>query len=209
MEEVKRKSKVVCTYLGILLLMCVASFNIYSHFQNIKQKDNEQELVEEFINKEENIEPVIEEKTPVIETKPVEEINYIMVLEIPKISLKKGLCDINEYCNRVSKNIQILSESNMPDIRNGNLMLAGHNGSSSVSFFNKLDRLNTGDSIFVYYNNLKYEYKLNNSYEVEKTGEVLVERDKYKNTITLITCKKNSKNKQVVYVAYLDNVSNY
>lgn len=209
MEEAKRKSKIICTYVGILLMMCAASFYIYNHFQNIRQENKEQELVEDFINKEEIIEPVIDTEAPIVEEKQVEEINYIMVLEIPKIGLKKGLCDINQYCNRVSMNVQILYESDMPNIKNGNLMLAGHNGSSNVSFFNKLDRLNIGDSIFIYYANKKYEYKLNNSYEVEKTGEVLVERDKYKNTITLITCKKNSKDKQVVYVAYLDNITNY
>mgnify|MGYP003304500720 CR=1 FL=1 len=38
--------------------------------------------------------------------------------------------------------------------------------SISFSFFNKLDRLNNGDNIYVYYNGKKYEYKLNNHYEI-------------------------------------------
>ena len=35
----------------------------------------------------------------------------------------------------ISKNIQILKESDMPNVTNGNLLLAGHNGNSKVSFF--------------------------------------------------------------------------
>ena len=130
-------------------------------------------------------------------------------IEIPSIKLEKGLCSIGQTCNRVSRNIEVLKESDMPNITNGNLFLAGHNGNSSVSYFNKLDRMNIGDSIYIYYDGYKYEYKLDNYYEINKTGEANIKRDKNRTTLVLVTCKKNSKDKQMIYVAYLENKNAY
>ena len=53
------------------------------------------------------------------------------------------------------------------------------------------------------YQGYKYVYQYSNSYEVDKTGIVSIIRDKNKNAITLITCKKNSKDKQLVFIGYL------
>ena len=91
----------------------------------------------------------------------------------------------------------------MPDIENSNLILAGHNGTSNVSFFNDLDKLKEDSLVYVYYNNIKYIYKINNNYEVKKDGKVEIIRNRNKTTITLITCKKDSKDKQLVYIGYL------
>lgn len=209
MEEVKRKSKIVCSYLGIILLMCVASFNIYNHFQKVRSIEKENKIVDEFIEEKKPVDIITGEETPVIEEKNNQEINYIMVIEIPKIGLKKGLCNKGQYCNTVSRNIQILEESDMPNVTNGNVLLAGHNGNSNVSFFNKLDHLNLGDVIYLYYDGIKYEYKLENYYDIQKTGEANIKRDTKRTTLVLITCKRNTKDKQVVYVAYLNNKYDY
>ena len=128
---------------------------------------------------------------------------YIAVLESPDINLKRGLVDYNSKYNDVKYNIQIIEKSNMPDKPNGNFILAGHNGTSSVSFFRNLNKLTTDSLINIYYKGYKYIYKFNNSYEVDKDGEIEIKRDINKNTITLITCKKNSKTKQVVNIGYL------
>ena len=50
---------------------------------------------------------------------------------------------------------------------------------------------------------------LNNIYDVNKTGEVEIKRDPNKNTLTLITCTKDSDTKQTVYITYLKNKEQY
>ena len=132
-----------------------------------------------------------------------EKYNYIAVLEIPKINLKQGLVDINNKYNTIQENIQIINDSMMPDTADTNLILAAHNGNSKVSFFKNLDKLSIGDMIYLYYNNNKYLYKIDNIYEVLKKGSVNILRDENKTTITLITCKNNDNYKQNVYIGYL------
>lgn len=174
-----------------------------------KVKKEEDIKIEEFFEEQEEYIPEIAPEEQTEETKEENKVNYTFVLEIPNIGLKKGFYGIGHMSNTVSKNIQMLDKSNYPDKEKGNVILAAHNGSSSVSYFNKLDRLNIGDSIYLYYNGIKYEYKLDNMYDIEKTGKASIKRNLNKNTITLITCKKNTKDKQVVYIGYLNSKSNY
>ena len=91
----------------------------------------------------------------------------------------------------------------MPDIVGSNLVLAAHNGSSNVSFFKDLDKLNIASEIYIYYRGYKYIYSLTDITTVAKTGKVTITRDQNRNTITLITCKNKSNTEQVIYLAYL------
>lgn len=207
--ELKRKSKIVSIIIGIILLVAVIIFNLYNYSSSKKEVIIEENKIEEFFVEEIIEEPQITEIKPVTESKRQNTTNYSMIVEIPNIGLKKGLCSIGQECNAVSKNIQILKESDMPNVTNGNLLLAGHNGNSKVSFFNKLDKIKVNDSIYIYYNGTKYEYKLSNYYDIKKTGKAIIHRDNDKTTLVLITCKKNTDDKQVVYIAYLDNKTEY
>ncbi len=134
---------------------------------------------------------------------------YIAVLEIPNINLKKGIFSKDNVNNNVDKNIQILNESTMPNIENGNFILAGHSGSSNVSFFRDLGYLNNGDLIYVYYDNLKYTYKVVDSYLELKDGDIQIHRDYEKTTITLTTCSQNDNDKQLVVVGELISTNLY
>ena len=89
----------------------------------------------------------------------------------------------------------------MPDVINSNLVSAAHSGNSRVAYFKDLINLKNGDEVFIYYNGTKYIYKINNHYEVIKTGYIDLERDKTINAITLITCKDDDY--QIVYLGYL------
>ena len=142
-------------------------------------------------------------------TRENDEDDYIAILEIPKINLKRGLLDINSEYNDVSYNVAIMETSLMPDIKNSNLILAAHNGNSPVSFFKDLESIGEKDMIYIYYNGYKYIYQIDNYYVVDKTGKVNIHRDKTKNTITLITCKNNTEDKQIVYIGYLINKEIY
>lgn len=196
------------TIIGILLIIISILVVMYDNYKDNQKVLENVELVENFFEIENN--PVEEQKEEVVikneEDKKISSsptYNYIAVLEIPSIKLKRGLVDYKSKYNNVKYNIQIIEHSQMPDIENSNLILAGHNGTSNVSFFNDLDKLKEDSLVYVYYNNIKYIYKINNNYEVKKDGKVEIIRNRNKTTITLITCKKDSKDKQLVYIGYL------
>lgn len=126
--------------------------------------------------------------------------NYLGILEIPKINLKKGFYDINSKYNNVDYNITIINGSTYPNEENNNLILAAHSGNCSVCYFNKLYKLELDDYAYLYYKNIKYSYKIVDIYDVEKDGTVEIYRDYSKNVLTLITCTRNSNTKQTVYI---------
>ena len=129
------------------------------------------------------------------------------VLEIPKINLKRGLSQ-NKYYNNVNRNVEILKGSTMPNVSKGNFILAGHSGSGRVAFFRNLDKLTIGDISYIYYGGIKYTYKVNNIYDIEKTGTATITRDLNKTTLTMITCRHNT-NKQIVIISELINQESY
>lgn len=123
------------------------------------------------------------------------------VIEIPKINLKRYLYKVDAYQNNVNKNIEVLKSSDMPDVKDGNLILAGHNGNTSVGHFRNLHNLSLADDIIVNYKGKSYNYEVSKIYDVLKTGTVAIKRDKNKNTITLITCLGSDR--QLVVIGYL------
>lgn len=129
--------------------------------------------------------------------------SYIAIIEIPKIHLKRGLVDINHPDNTVDENIQVIFPSNMPDVINGNLILAGHSGTGKKAFFKDLNKLQINDFVNIYYKDKKYTYKLVHIYEERKDGDIKVKRNPNRTTLTLITCKPNSKDKQIVLILEL------
>ena len=126
---------------------------------------------------------------------------YLGIIEIPKINLKRYLYKTTSTLNDVDKNIEVLKSSQMPDFKNGNLILAAHNGNSSVGHFRYLYKLVLGDEVIINYNNQTYVYEVSKIYDVLKTGKVAIKRDKSKNAITLITCLGSDR--QLVVIGYL------
>ena len=90
----------------------------------------------------------------------------------------------------------------MPDVENGNFILAGHSGSGYTAFFKNLHKLNNDDLVSVFYGGYEYKYKVVNIYDVEKTGTANIIRNKDKTTLTLITCRHNT-NKQIIVICEL------
>ena len=183
---------------------------------NYLDKKQEQDLINDFYEQQEEYVvdvPVMEEELVKEEVAEQEEkketttptLNYIAVIKIPKIGLEKGLASKGSYWNNVNRNIEILSESDMPDVENGNVILAGHSGNSGVSYFRKLNKLQNDDTVSIVYNGKEYKYKMVNSYEIEKNGYAHIVRNAEKSTLTLITCKHNT-NKQIVVICELVEV---
>lgn len=193
----------------IIVGISVLCFKSIGHHLNT---ENEKDLIKEYYEEEIMVDvPIVEEeivqeeKEQQVEEKTKQnkvKVNYIAVLKIPKIGLEKGLASKDSYYNNVSRNIQILDESDMPDIEKGNVILAGHSGNSSVSYFKNLNKLEIDDKVSISYNGKEYVYKMVNSYEIEKTGYAHIIRNAEKNTLTLITCKHKT-NKQLVIICEL------
>lgn len=185
----------------------------YNYYVELRDYQKAQEFLN--IGKEEtevikvDIDDEDTQEQPKQEEKKVPNYNYIGVLEIPKINIKRGFLNINDKGNNVNKNLQVIKGSDMPDVKNGNLIIAAHSGNSYISYFKNLYKLSNDDVAYVYFNNIKYTYKVAGKYDVEKTGKVVIHRDNKKNTLTLITCSQTDKSKQIVYILELESEVNY
>lgn len=190
----------------LIILLCAGAmfYQIYSNNKKDQLNDN---LIQEYFEEEIQNNEVIEETEQVVEEQPVHVNyeNYIGVLEIKKINLKRGFYSKTSRNNNVNRNIQILNESDMPNIENGNVIIAGHSGSSYVSFFRNLNKLDLYDEATIYFEGKQYDYQLKNKYEIDKTGQAVIKRNKEKNVLTLITCKHNT-NKQIVFIFELNEI---
>lgn len=206
-KQIKNKRYSLIIFLGIFLLLLGVSYNIYNHYQQKKQDSVDNEKVEEFfeIREEKDSDEEVSVETPTVKE---ETDNYIGVLEIPKINLKKGIVDKTSASNNVNKNIYTLKETNLPDEQiNSHIILAGHSGNSYVSFLRNLKKLDMKDKVYFYYKGVKYIYEVSNKYEIEKTGTTELKQTNISD-ITLITCISGT-DKQVVYVATLIDQENY
>ena len=209
-EKNKKKFKsqfLVIGSLSILVGISIIGYHIYSDYRLKNIEDNN---IQEFFNEEQNIDEIQQEEVFVeVENKNISETNYdyIAVLEIPKINLKRGLSQ-DKYYNNVNRNVEILKGSTMPNISKGNFILAGHSGSGRVAYFRNLNKLTIGDISYIYYGGIKYTYKVNNIYDIEKTGTATITRDLNKTTLTMITCRHNT-NKQIVIISELINQESY
>ena len=206
MQKIRKINRIY--FIGLFIFLCGAiSFTSY-YFIKFHNKKEIEVKVEEYID---NSSKVTVEESETQEEKESVGVNYNvydMVIEIPSINLKYGLYDINSRYNSVNYGLQILRESDMPNVTNGNLVIAGHSGTSSISYFRYLYRLKNDDLVFIYYKGTKYIYKINNIYEEEKDGSITIHRDNNKTIIALITCKSRSNN-QYVFIGELINKEVY
>lgn len=199
MISLKRKSKshLIC---GSLLVIVGIIIFIFPIIYNKYQEKQEEIKLEYFFEVS-----TIDNYNVIEDTKQED---YIAVLEIPSINLKKGLYAIDSKNNNVNKNIEIIDSSDMPDITNGNFILAGHSGTGRIAFFDNLDKLIVDDIIIVYYKNIKYIYQINNIESIVKDGTIEIKRE-FESMITLTTCNQANKNEQLGITGILVSKENY
>ena len=223
----KRNAKITISVLIIFIGLCIIS-STYFDTKKMEVFDDMNKLLyeqivslddTEVVNEEEIVEDIPKQNnTPVVEqtntptttkttttTKSVIDYSkyYIGYLKIPSINLEHGFLDKNSKYNNVNKNIYVHPTSSYPDIENSNLILASHSGTSSISYFKNLYKLKINDDVYVNYNNKEYHYKVRRIYKDTKDGTVAIRRDYNQTTLTLITCTKNDKTTQTVYICEL------
>ena len=208
MQTKKEKNKSWLAITGFLLLFLGISAITYYVASNKNLDNQEQNALKDFYIKEQEIieDDKKDEKPKNEEVKEHKKIEYIAVLKIPKINLERGLVDPNSTLNNVNYNIQIVNNSSMPDEVNGNMILASHSGNARISYFRHLNKLKIDDDVIIDYKNKTYNYKVVNTYEVDKTGKAPIIRNNNISTLTLVTCIHNT-NKQLIVICELMNTN--
>ena len=223
-DQIKRYRSMIILTIGTMLVILSLCLLFYDRIKLIKSNVFAEVELEKYREKEDTPEDEPEEENQEVDDDEIEEIEeenlpkdiasdtkkkiakeYIGYLEIKKINLKQGLVSKNSYYNKVSYNIQILSQSDYPDKNLGNFMLAAHSGTGYLAFFKNLYKLKLGDEAKVTYKGYIYTYKIVDIYNVPKTGKVKILRDVRKTCLTLITCTHNSKTEQTVYILELSS----
>ena len=150
-------------------------------------------------------EPAVEEPTEEVKEDNNNYIyeEYLGVLDIPKINFYKGFYSKTSSLNNVQFNLFVLKESDYPDVVNGNLIIAGHSGNYSNSYFNDLYKLSIDDTVTVHYQGKDYIYKITKIYNEKKTVTVRILRNRNKTSLTLITCTNGDNYHQTIYIAEL------
>ena len=218
MQNIQNRNKglvfsgVTLFVIGILLLssnyLNAKVDNAYSYMNNMLLESNEEEVYEI----QEEVEDIVDATSSFVELPETEEEYvdpylkyYIGTLSVPKINLNKGFTAIDSEYKTVNKNLEVVKGSTYPDM-GGNLILAAHSGTSYLAYFKNLYQLENGDIAYIEYKNKRYTYKIVNIYEQDKTGKIAIYRDTSKTGLTLVTCTKDKKDKQTVYILELQSV---
>ena len=173
----------------------------YDYMSNVFYNEDNAKKIKNQIEEEEKEKEEIKEELPETYND-----DYIGYLTIPKINLTKGFVDKRSKENDVEKNILVVEGSNYPNVKKGNLILAGHSGTGWKAFFNDLQQLTNGDVIYVSYKGKKYQYKIVNIYKQSKVGRIAIYRNYDKTTLTLVTCTNNDSTTQTIYISELESV---
>ena len=174
-----------------LALLC--SYHIYYCFLD----DEENNLVESYYENKSQQENSIVKK---VSYKEKDE--YLGILNIPRINLKQGFYSISSKNNNVNRSVTILKESIMPNENGSIVYLVAHSGSGYLAFFKDLNKLEINDIIYLDINNVSYKYSINDIYELDKNGKIMVNHNIHENLLVLSTCSDNL-NKQLVITSKL------
>jgi len=200
--------KKIGTLLIILSVIFILLYLGYGY--KLKQQETKEAntyIKETSIIKEETIEiDNIDESSEKKETKNT--ISYKAVLEIPSINLKQGVVDSTKNFSSINYAVSVDNSSDYPD-KMGNFILYAHSGNSSVAYFRNLNKVKLNDTIYVYFNGIKYKYIVSNIYDIEKTGKAGVIRNVDNKVITLITCNQNKEGYQTIVIGKIESEESY
>lgn len=203
----QNENKNIIYLMGITLILLSITIVSYDFYKKNKKLETKEFLVDLYINETSEIDnDKLLFNDEIFEISPTEQ--YSMILEIKSIELKQGMFDIDSYKNNVDYGLEILNKSEYPNLEKSNTIIASHSGNSSVSYFKNLNNIAINDIASLYYESIKYNYILKEVIDVQKTGEIILDLDTEKNSLILITCKRNS-NEQLVFIFYLQNIEKY
>lgn len=190
----KKKNSILYS-IGVLLLLIGIFIVIYIIGFNYISNKKDKEIIETYIN---NYDQIINTSQDVKKNVSLKSnrLNYIAVLEIPKIKLRKGIVMATKNFKSINYAISADQTSTFPDVE-GRLILYAHSGTSKISYFKNLNRLNINDNVILFYKGKSYPYKVNNIKEIEKTGKLKISNSISSKELILVTCVHNT-NKQLI-----------
>jgi LPXTG-site transpeptidase (sortase) family protein len=209
--KLQKNAKITLSILFIFIGIGLLTFNYFGSIKsNVFNEKNIQLLEQQIVVPQELIDVETGDdvgEEPTITTPTTDGDGYIGYLTVPDVNVKRGFTNFDSPYNQLKYNIMLIEGSTMPDVKNGNLILAGHNGHSSYSFFKDLYKLDMGAYAYINYNGKIYSYKLKNRYDVPKVGTISITRNPDVSTLTLITCHHTDNDKQVVFIFELEDVN--
>ena len=200
-SNMSKKSRLVIV--GSLVFLLGAFMYIGKMWSDYNQVSQDKKKVDEFMNGQDETEIVEIDGEGNFFEEVKNDYDYVGVLEIPSIDFMKGFHEYGNINNHVDKNLEVIEPSDMPNVVNSNLIIAAHSGTGSKAFFKNLHKVKVDDLVNVYYEGVIYVYKVVDIYEVDKTGEVEINRNGNNTTLTLITCKPKDDTKQIVVICEL------
>lgn len=206
LRKLSKNAKITISILFVFIGLILITYDYFSGIKSNLFNEKNIILLEQQIEITEDIDEITEEPINTSSVPSQDNYGYIGYISIPDIKLKRGFTSIDSKYNSVSYNVMLIKGSDMPDVTNGNLILAAHRGNSSVSFFDKLYTLNEGAEAIISYNNKNYTYTLKSSYLEPKDGVLTIRRREDVNTLTLITCTRKDKTTQTVFIFELESV---
>ena len=170
--------------------------------------NNQKNISENTVVKEEKAQQVMETKDDIIIHKKVENVidileEPIMKLVIPKLNISNNIYEKNSNENNIDKNVVIMNESTLPSDAFGNIILGGHSGTGKYAYFKDFDKLELNDLIYLHYNNKEYKYKIINIHKDIKDGKITVTTVQNRSLITLFTCNPNDKKTYLIVIGEL------
>lgn len=205
----KRISPTVVAFIGTIIMIIGGFFLSYNYVKSKKVMAYDYMNNVFFTQATENgveEENIISDSDTEVPNASVDPNQYIGTLIIDKIGFDKGFYPKESELNDVEKNLLLVKESDYPNVKKGNLIIAGHSGDSWKSFFNDLYKLSVGDTAKVVYNNKTYTYKFVNIYKAAKVGNISIYRNQNRTTLTLVTCTNFDSTTQTIYIGELQSV---
>ncbi|WP_142415556.1 class D sortase [Hathewaya massiliensis] len=184
--------------LGITLILASLSIKVYS-------KNKESQLIDNFnsrLNAEKNERELIEHKHGEDESnkKEVKIGDEISTIEIPSINLKSVIVEgIGKDQLRYA--LGHFKDTAMPG-EYGNFSVAGHSSSIYKEILNNLYKVEIGDEIILKTLKGKFEYKITDKFVVEPTEINVLEQDKNKKNITIVTCTDGGEKRLIIKGEY-------
>ena len=164
-----------------LILITISSFFIISNFKEVKDYDDNVDLLIEKNNINRKYDGYISFKN------------------------KKWLIKYGDYNEILNQNL-VLMISNKETLESeyGNIILAGHN---NKYVFSNLYKLNIGDEIIVGDFNYEYLFKVYDISKVNIKNKSILDNVYDKKILTLITCTNNNQIRYVVTAKYIHIIS--
>ncbi|MBS4537470.1 class D sortase [Clostridium sp. D2Q-11] len=175
--------------LGIMLIVLGISFIMYPKLKFYYYTDKQKDILEQWQEDLSRIEVNNNIETNMIEDKKRNEYiskNIDGVLKIKKIDFNQPILI---GATKSNLNISVAKMNNTaPMGQEGNYVIAGHNSRTYGSNFNRLDEVNIGDILELSNEKEKFKYIVYEKLIVSPDDVWVIEGDRNRKTITLITC---------------------